>query len=114
MEKILNDYLSWNDFVVTFGDPDLGDEIIVTVDGPDGNNKLREGDTGIICEICGEGSNYDIGVNFGRDIEGHRCHGSCPNKFGFMLIKKWFMIRKRYDVAEGSIEMKDLSSFLGI
>lgn len=75
-------------------DYNVGDEIVLLVDEPDFNACLHEGDTGTITFVRQDGfdSSYDVGVDFGRNINGHDCFETCEDGNGWMLYERQFEV----------------------
>lgn len=55
----------------------IGDVVQLLVDNPDNNEFLHAGDTGTAVYIDTYKGEYFIGVDWGRDIEGHSCNACC-------------------------------------
>lgn len=55
----------------------IGDVVQLLVDNPDNNECLHIGDTGTAVYIDTYKGEYGIGVDWGRDIEGHSCNSCC-------------------------------------
>lgn len=71
-------------------DAKIGEMIVLTVEHPDGNADLYMGDVGTVCNTY-EGTQYAIGVDFGRKISrGHDCGGSCEYGHGWKLRRGEF------------------------
>ena len=92
----------------------VGDEIVVVVDSPDGNDNIHMGDVGTITFVekdSGIVCRYDIGVDFGRDVGGHECYQTCPDTQGWLLNEGQFEIVSDAQEMEGATD-DEMNGFL--
>ena len=52
---------------------------------PSFQEKAKVGDEGVVCDLK---PYLGVGVNFGRDIGGHNCNGTCPPRYGQFLCSE--------------------------
>ena len=75
----------------------LGDEVVVTafnyeIKDPEISEEVETelyGNIGTICHDCIVSGVEVYGVNFGRDINGHTCFGTCPDGYGQKINAKY-------------------------
>lgn len=75
----------------------LGDEVVVTafnyeIKDPEISEEVETelyGNIGTICNDCIVSGVEVYGVNFGRDINGHTCFGTCPDGYGQKINAKY-------------------------
>lgn len=97
---------------------DIGDEVVLIVDHPDGNDDLYIGDKGIVCYVdTNDETAYDIGVDFGREIDnGHDCFGTCGDSNGWLVCKE--QVAHSYSITDNEEilphEDEQIKSFLEV
>lgn len=65
-------------------DVEVGMLVMAITDHPSGNRYLTAGDIGTIVHIYEE-SLPPVGVDWGRDVHGHRCAGHCEHNHGWAV-----------------------------
>lgn len=61
----------------------LGRKVVIIRDID--NPMIKIGDTGVIVSIFGT-KPQSVGVDFGRDVDGHNCGGCCERRQGWYLF----------------------------
>lgn len=65
----------------------VGDRVSLTIDHPDGNKDLMNGDTGTVVDYDPSDDPEIIGIEFDRKIiRGHSCCDHCADGYGWYVI----------------------------
>lgn len=68
----------------------VGDTVMLIENYPDDNDELVEGDVGT---VVGYMDDYNwVRVDWGRDISGHDCDGTCEDGQGWNCKESWLML----------------------
>ena len=60
----------------------VGDRVKCNTCKPDGNGRIVEGSTGVVCDT---GNICRIGVRWDEEVDGHTCHGRCDDLHGWYI-----------------------------
>ena len=81
----------------------VGDAVVCIVDRPIGNAEIMSGDIGTVVF-----TNPTVtGVDWGRFVGGHSCHGRCPNGNGWNVETKTLKLLEpdiSFDIKPSDIE----------
>ena len=68
---------------LTRNDFTIGMPVVCIKSYPDGNNKIKEGDTGVVVAISKTDSRKPIGVQWDHPCGGHDLRGACQDFYGW-------------------------------
>ena len=65
-----------------------GDRVVLIVDQPAGDQRLRRGMTGMVCDVY-DPDDGQPGIWWDDEMGGHHCNGTCPDGHGWYVYSDW-------------------------